>query len=404
VDSSGNALTYNGRSWSAPTKIAAGNELESVSCSSASFCVAVGRVDDTASAQFYNGRSWSAPEAIDESDEKVSVSCSSATFCTAVQTNGTALIYNGSSWSAPDQIDDVEGNWLESVSCSSATFCAAVDEMGNAMLYDGSSWGAPDNIKGGSITGFFGSDSVSCPSASFCVAVDGGGNAQTFNGHSWSAPNYIAGKAIGPDDSSGEPGQSVSCSSASFCAAIFDALPIKIVKNEELPVPICACVIAVIYKGGSWSAPIPILLGGDGDPVAVSCASEAFCVAVKNDGTALTYTATVSQAKQVAPVKQTGSVVPVNTLHPTIRGKARARSKLVATQGRWRGTLPMSYSYRWKHCNKRAKRCQVIPGATKKLLLISSKYVGSRLQVVVTATNAAGRVSAVSRAGAVVKR
>jgi len=76
---------------------------------------------------------WSAPDKIGTGLGFVSVSCSSATFCAAVGTNGGpsgyALTYNGTSWS-PTYIGIAAG----AVSCASASFCVAVDGK-NALTY-----------------------------------------------------------------------------------------------------------------------------------------------------------------------------------------------------------------------------------------------------------------------------
>jgi hypothetical protein len=50
VDQQGNALTWNGSTWSAPLDIDPGFSLTSVSCTSSTFCVAV---DDDGNAPTY---------------------------------------------------------------------------------------------------------------------------------------------------------------------------------------------------------------------------------------------------------------------------------------------------------------------------------------------------------------
>jgi hypothetical protein len=147
-------------------------KLTSVSCPSASFCVAV---DNLGYALIYNGGSWSAPIDIDGANSLVSVSCPSASFCLAVDSTNNALTYNGSSWSAPAKIDSSTDR-LTSVPCASASFCAAVDNGENWLAYDGGSWSAPREID----TSGYALHSVSCASASFCAAVDGAGNAYTY--------------------------------------------------------------------------------------------------------------------------------------------------------------------------------------------------------------------------------
>jgi hypothetical protein len=258
VDSGGYALTYNGTSWTTPAHIDnTGSGLSSVSCSSATFCVAVG----DGSALTYNGSSWSASDGIVGTSS--SVSCPSAAFCVAVNYEGDAVTYNGTSWSAPAQIDNSGGS-LDSVSCASASFCVAVDNSGYAVTYNGTSWTTTANIEGG----IGGLSSVSCPTVSFCVAVGDGGYAVTYNGTSWTTPANI-------DNSRGLT--SVSCPTTSFCAAV-DYYGYA----------------ALTYNGTSWTTPAHIGggRGGLGGFSSVSCATTTFCAAVDNGGYAVTYNGT----------------------------------------------------------------------------------------------------------------
>jgi hypothetical protein len=62
VDLQGDALTYDGRSWSTPDNIADGGDLTSVSCATAKFCAAV---DDDGNVLTYDGHRWSSPDSID---------------------------------------------------------------------------------------------------------------------------------------------------------------------------------------------------------------------------------------------------------------------------------------------------------------------------------------------------
>src|SRR5665213_3159611 len=189
--------------WSAPTAIESGGSLYSVSCSSATFCVAEAGGDyngNGTNALTYNGTSWSATALAVGFFS--SVSCPSVTFCLGVggdtYDGPDALTYNGTSWSAPTQIIDGNGG-LSSVSCSSATFCAAIAFGGTlgkgtagALTYNGTSWTTPTLIDGGN-GGVGGTFSVSRSSATFCVAVDRKGNALTYNGTSWTTPTKVGG-------------------------------------------------------------------------------------------------------------------------------------------------------------------------------------------------------------------
>ena len=212
VNEMGGALTYDGSSWSSPKSIApSGWVLESVSCPTTSFCAAV---DENGDALTYNGSKWSSPDEIDGASLDV-VSCSSASFCVAADDGGVVFTYNGSSWSSPDSIDPplpgVMGDaWmLNSVSCPTASFCATVNLSGYVLTYNGSTWSSPESIDSG--YGWNGNWMyVSCATASFCVAVDSSGNVLTYNGSTWSSPEEIDTSAL----------SSVSCPTASFCVAV----------------------------------------------------------------------------------------------------------------------------------------------------------------------------------------
>ena len=178
---------YNGTSWSAPVDIDRG-ALNSVSCTSATFCAAVGLDGDAVT---YNGSTWTTPQPIDppgpgEVTSVMQVSCASATLCVAVGLDGNAEVYNGTSWSSPRQVD-TDGGSTE-ISCAPGTsFCAGVDNDGRAYAYRSGVWTTP-----GTIDYAVNLHSVSCASSTDCVAVDGNGAALTYNGSTWSAPHPFA--------------------------------------------------------------------------------------------------------------------------------------------------------------------------------------------------------------------
>ena len=166
VDFRGNAMIFNGASWSAPVLMGNG-ETVAVSCSSASFCVAVNFGGGFST---YNGSSWSVESGMGF-DQLLSLSCSPESLCMVTAIGGLASTFNGSSWSEPVRIEQSSG-FLNSVSCPSSLFCAAVDDAGNVLTFDGSSWSAPTEIDRNVAL-----HSVSCPSSFFCVAINGEGDA-----------------------------------------------------------------------------------------------------------------------------------------------------------------------------------------------------------------------------------
>jgi len=100
----------------------------SVSCSSSSFCVAV---DESGNALTWDGTSWSTL-AIDP-HTTLYESRAAPRASASRDLSGNDLTWTHS-WSAPVDID-AAGNGLNSVSCSSSSFCVAVDNSGNAVTY-----------------------------------------------------------------------------------------------------------------------------------------------------------------------------------------------------------------------------------------------------------------------------
>jgi len=268
---SGYAARYDGTTWSQPTRLPSAatlGEPDSVSCPTVRFCLAVDARD--AATLIYKNSRWSSGGTVPGTQVGMaSVSCSSPSFCAAVSNGSDAFTFNGTSWSPATAADP--GGQLSTVSCPSARFCAAVDYGPNVVTFNGSSWSKPSAIDLGSYL-----QAVSCASASFCVALDRKGNALTFNGRTWSAPVNAT-----PDGlTMGEGGISwpvVSCPASNFCAAV---------DGQEGNV--------VTFDGSTWTAPVTIdtkaahSLHG---PVliflmSVSCPSARFCVAGDTTGDA----------------------------------------------------------------------------------------------------------------------
>jgi hypothetical protein len=149
-----------------------------VSCASATFCAAV---DAGGNALTFNGKTWSTPDTIDAGTiwPLDAVSCPTVTFCTAVDGWGQAFTFNGSTWSGPAGLES-SGD-LQAISCTTAHFCAVVDLSGNVLTFNGASWAGPTYIDPDVSTGY-GFTGVSCPDAASCMAVDWEGNAITGSG------------------------------------------------------------------------------------------------------------------------------------------------------------------------------------------------------------------------------
>lgn len=83
-----------------------------------------------------------------------------------------------------------------------------------------------------------------------------------------------------------------------------------------------------------------------------------------------------------------------NRRRPAIKVKSKAQRKLIVNSGTWSGSLPITYAYQWKRCNRTAGACRVVRGATHLVFSPGRRDVGHRLRVVVTATNVVGAMSA----------
>src|SRR6516165_1491774 len=132
---------------------------------------------------------WEAATHLDHSqglEDTTSVSCPSASFCMAVLGSGYAAMYDGTKWSQPTGLSSSTGQ-PDSVSCPAASFCMAVDaDDSSTFLFNGSTWSSAPSINDPVPSTQKGMASVSCSSPSFCAAVDHGSDVFTFNGTSWS--------------------------------------------------------------------------------------------------------------------------------------------------------------------------------------------------------------------------
>jgi hypothetical protein len=95
------------------------------------------------------------------------------------------------------------------------------------------------------------------------------------------------------------------------------------------------------------------------------------------------------------------AVQPTNRGEPDIDGRAEQGRTLSASRGRWTGTEPIEYEFRWVRCGAGGGRpdgsdCGLIIGATRSRYEIAAADVGSRLRVRVTAKNRDGNTTVAS--------
>jgi hypothetical protein len=413
-------------SWSGPVEIDQGRALSAISCPSLGLCVAV---DDTGHAILSTrpttggAGTWSAPFALAGAEGLTSISCASTTLCVAVDGAGHAFLSTQpalagpGSWSAPFTIDGSEA--LSSVSCASAALCAAVDGEGHVIfsthpgIAGSGSWSAPSAIGGvGALT------SVSCASTALCVAVDGAGHVAVSSEPAAGVSTWHT-RLIDPNLGLA----AVSCFAADSCVAVDGAG----VAFASANVPAAIGAGAGQGSGATWSSTAFDLFGA---PTALSCAATGVCVAVDGTGYAFAgenptmappgwlasgidtqpartlrgvscvsegpglcaavdasgrvFTAELPAPAVVSPPSEVGLVQP----HPSIAGTPAPGQALTCRSGVSVSGVTLGYTW--------LRDTRTIAGAAGPVYLVGSGDVSHHLQCRVSATTAAGSLSATS--------
>jgi hypothetical protein len=344
---SGLVSEWNGTDWSllpAPTPSAdpdnlnssVDNVLDSVSCTSTTFCVAVGQQSSGGEplAEEWNGSSWSivatpdVPGSGSSPSQPVSptqppgpasptpdvapqvatakasslksqglnaVSCTAPASCMAVGASATdkgdqtlAEQWNGSAWSlvATPVPAPAAPQVLEGISCSGDAFCVAVGLAQSPVTgasqplieqWNGSSWSLMASATadpGGELLG------ISCVGSSFCMAdgyVKGGSAIQDlseqWNGSTWSV---VATPEAVTADGGGLAG--LSCVGPSLCVAT----GVNLITTGDAS----GTTQVLLWNGESWAPETSPNTGASGDLTlldAVSCVAHQACMSVGSD-------------------------------------------------------------------------------------------------------------------------
>jgi hypothetical protein len=345
--SQGLLLTKTGGSWSTgveaslPANASATNPrvfVDSVSCSSAGNCGAVGSyVDDTGHVQgllltetaglWSTGVEADLPANAGGVESLNSISCASAGNCSAVGLYvDKSISYPNQGWQDGVLLTETAGSWatgvelalpagayalgsLGQVSCGSAGNCSAVGTYsasyagpprGLLVNETNGSWGPgvdpplPADANSARVAGL---SSVSCTSAGNCTAVG------VYNGSYYdfdcdkygcdsvleaeglllteTAGTWSADAAALPSPAAGvESLASVSCSSPGNCSAVGNYIGDNNSVDTE--------ALALTETDGNWSTGVEV---GDGDyPVSISCSSPGNCGAATYNGYLLVQT------------------------------------------------------------------------------------------------------------------
>lgn len=110
---------------------------------------------------------------------------------------------------------------------------------------------------------------------------------------------------------------------------------------------------------------------------------------------------TTASGPRTVRVDNVPAPTPKGGSRPTIQGSPRAGEALRGIPGEWDGDN-LSFSYQWLRCDADGGSCVELGTGTGQQHLVSSRDVGHRLRVRVTATNAEGSSSATSAPTAVV--
>jgi hypothetical protein len=238
------AEQWNGTTWTSVTLPSPSGAsdliLGQVSCTSTTFCVAVGQETisstETPLILQWNGSSFSVAQGATGASSAAmlgGVSCLSAGLCLAVGATGSSASqafveqWNGSSWSATvlPAASGAEDLLPYAVSCTTPQNCMAVGKIGSpsvpwSLFWNGTTWTAPSTPSATDA----GLDSVSCVGTAFCVAVGasspGGGGAdfenvmETWNGSAWTMV------PLGSPPQFADFLNGVSCFSATSCTAV----------------------------------------------------------------------------------------------------------------------------------------------------------------------------------------
>lgn len=280
----------------------ANSTLTSVSCVSASFCMAVGWTFEwfdpsiqiwtySTLAEEWNGSAWkiqATPALPNSSGQLLGVSCVSPTSCVAVGTDNTQLgiseTWNGESWQmrpTPDPDGLYTQTYLDGITCVSSAACTAVGWIADTRTFpyslqplvltgSGSTWSIQSSPSPSATENAY-LAAISCSSAAACTATGLGDGvfAERWDGSAWTIESM-------PNPSSGSPQLSgVSCASDVSCVAVgYDETDTNGVETST--------TLAETWNGAGWSiTPIRQPNGSKWATLnAVTCSSATVCTAV----------------------------------------------------------------------------------------------------------------------------
>lgn len=229
----GIADAWNGKTWSVTPNPLPSAPLRTVSCSSTE-CLAVGTVYATSEpvAEFWNGQSWTSIPPDGGFSGFYGVSCFAPGQCLVTGRESStpsamAELFDNGTWTDEPPPTPGQPPSLFDVSCQSATApvsCMAHGDGSTAYVWNASTgdWTSTPSIEDNG-----GVSPLSCPNATECVAVGGqdltkvdgvGALAEIWTGSSWAIMN--ASRLTSPQTHPDFQLSQVSCASPTFCVTV----------------------------------------------------------------------------------------------------------------------------------------------------------------------------------------
>jgi hypothetical protein len=309
VDGSGNVVVFDPTAPSSPVtaSLDPGEDfgLITVTCASTSQCTAISLTKEWTFDPANPGAATSTT--IDTmAGSARAVTCASATQCTAVDQSGHETTFDPqtATTTGPASLATSDFTQFDDVACTSATLCVAADLSGHLTSFD------PQTGKSVASVAATGIHNLACETAAACVADDGSGRVLTFTPGTTTQP-------VATQIDAGAPLVSVSCPGRTQCTAVdavheltFDPLsasraPLHLRTLPGRPFPpvsavacpaltLCSSprdVSQITFNPRAFGRPKGRVIDHDGDGtiVTVRCPSRSECVALDDDGAAVTY-------------------------------------------------------------------------------------------------------------------
>jgi hypothetical protein len=256
-------------------------EIDSVSCVSPSLCVAVDRTGLAFTSTDPGGGRWAEVRLASLGDAAHQfVSCGTPQLCVIVTTTGKAFVSTNPTEGAASWTPVSLSGQLSGISCVASGGCVAIDQTGDVWSSADPSGGAAA-WSAANIDGSQPLTAVSCASSKFCVALDQSGYALSSSspmggGGGWSGPAVVGDQLT--------PLRALSCPATNLCVA--DAGSGQVVTS-----------VTPTAGASSWRVTSV-------DPASylqsVSCPTAGLCAAVDGIGNVLTSTDPASDSSSWA--------------------------------------------------------------------------------------------------------